>query len=195
MPLAQFAGIYNPCSDPENARNGFPCGDQYARNITAVLTAAAGPPVGGAPVVSPDGHVFPIAGYPGPVPLHHGSSRSAADLFAPEGTPVLAVYGGTVTAAGYDPTGGHYVHVDGADKLRYYYAHLAVPPPVAARQVVAAGQVLGLVGETGNAVGTGPHLHLGIGPEIQHGVGPDGGGGCCGFDVTTFLQAILDARR
>ena len=46
MPLAQFAGIYNPCSDPENAKNGFPCGDQYARNITAVLTAVAGSPVG-----------------------------------------------------------------------------------------------------------------------------------------------------
>ncbi len=172
-------------------------GDQYGRNILGVITAVAGPPAGPAPgpAVTTDGYVFPIAGYRGPVPLHHGKSRAAADLFAPEGTPVLAVHGGRVTAAGYDPIGGYYVFVDGADRLKYYYAHLAVPPAVAAGQVVAPGQVLGLVGETGNALGTGPHLHIGVGPEIQHGVGPDGGGACCGFSVTDFLQAILDARR
>ncbi len=197
MPLGQFANIYNPCSDPENARNGFPCGDVYGRNILAVVTAVAGPPTGppAGPAVAASGHVFPIAGFRGPVPLHHGRSRAAADLFAPEGTPILSVFDGRVAAAGYDTIGGYYVLVDGTDRQVYYYSHLAVPPAVIAGQTVTPGQVLGLVGNTGNASQTPPHVHFARGPSIISGVGPDGGGGSGGADVTTFLQNILDARR
>lgn len=89
---------------------------------------------------------------------HHGT-----DIFAPRGTPVLAVSDG-VARATHDPKGGRVVYLttDGGEK--YYFAHLddwAIPPLALDRQVrVDAGAIIGHVGTTGNAQGTSPHLHF-----------------------------------
>lgn len=40
--FSDFVNIYNPCSDPENARNGFPCGDVYGGNILSTIRTHAG---------------------------------------------------------------------------------------------------------------------------------------------------------
>jgi len=150
--------------------------------------AGAGP--AGAPVGAGE-YVFPVQGYRGTIAPHHGTGRTAADLFAPEGTPVLVMRGGTVTAAGDDDIGGFSVYIDADDGNDYYYAHLVGPPQVRAGQRVTAGQLLGGVGDTGNARGTGHHLHLGIGPRIVTGTGPAGGGGSDNYDATGLLQRVL----
>lgn len=90
--------------------------------------------------------------------------HEGTDLFAPRGTDVAAVTGGIVTRTTADrPTrlGGITVSVSsGGD--RQYYAHLqAIRPGLAVGDEVAAGDLLGWVGTTGNARGTPPHLHLG----------------------------------
>jgi peptidoglycan LD-endopeptidase LytH len=88
---------------------------------------------------------------------HHG-----IDIFAPRRTPVLAAAGGVVTSVGTNNLGGNVVWLwDPRRGHTHYYAHLD-SQAVSAGQAVQAGDVLGYVGNTGNARATAPHLHFGI---------------------------------
>jgi murein DD-endopeptidase MepM/ murein hydrolase activator NlpD len=58
--------------------------------------------------------------------------------------------------------GGIQVYVYGDDGITYYYAHMSKwPSGLRTGQRVNKGQVIGYVGDSGNARGT-PHLHLGM---------------------------------
>ena len=88
---------------------------------------------------------------------HHG-----ADYSATKGTPVLAVYNGTVAVANNHFSYGNYVVIDhgtlpDGHSYRTLYAHLDTLS-VAAGDTVTQGQQLGTVGSTGKS--TGNHLHL-----------------------------------
>lgn len=133
---------------------------------------------------------FPVDGVTKPVEPHWGSDRGAADIFANRGTPVRSVEPGIVQDAGYSAIGGYNVTIKHASGRTGYYAHLDGPPDVGAGQTVDAGTKIGGVGDTGNARGTGPHLHFGFGWGIQSGTGPTGGSGK-GFDVTSWLNGLL----
>jgi peptidoglycan LD-endopeptidase LytH len=88
---------------------------------------------------------------------HHG-----IDIFAPRQTPVLAAAGGVVTSVGTNNLGGNVVWLwDPRRGHSHYYAHLE-SQAVSIGQGVQAGDVLGYVGNTGNARTTAPHLHFGI---------------------------------
>ena len=84
------------------------------------------------------------------------------DIFAPRGTPVVAAADGWITAQTTNRLGGNVVWVwSMRPRIALYYAHLdrhAVSPG----DRVKAGDVLGYVGNTGNARGASPHLHFGI---------------------------------
>lgn len=84
--------------------------------------------------------------------LHRG-----LDIAVPEGTEVKAAHDGTVTAAAYDASYGNYVVIEDKDGWVTKYAHLQ-SITVAAGQTVAAKEVIGLSGNTGNS--TGAHLHM-----------------------------------
>jgi murein DD-endopeptidase MepM/ murein hydrolase activator NlpD len=88
---------------------------------------------------------------------HHG-----VDIFARRGTPVIAAAGGIVSSVGTNTLGGKVVWVarPGRREL-HYYAHLD-QQLVAPGALVNAGDVIGTVGNTGNAQHTPPHLHFGI---------------------------------
>jgi len=189
-----FAGIYIPCADVENAKNGFPCGANYAAILLGLLQDHAGPPALLAATpgagAAPTGYVFPIVGYAGPIDLHWGSYPGASDLFAPLGTPLLVMRGGRVEYADYDTLGGWAVLIAGDDGLRYWYAHLRDRPLISAGATVATGQPLGFLGASGNTDGGTPHLHLGIGPQILTGGGPTGGAGSDDYDAVGLLRAV-----
>ena len=88
---------------------------------------------------------------------HHG-----VDIFAPRGTPVRAVIDGRVrTDTGN--RGGKVIWLSPLDgrRRRLYYAHLD-DWAVASGAVVRAGEIIGYVGNTGNARTTLPHLHFGV---------------------------------
>lgn len=90
--------------------------------------------------------------------VHHG-----VDIFAKRGTAVLSSTDGVVASVREGGLGGRQVWIYGPGGERHYYAHLDDWAPGLERgQVVAAGDVLGIVGDTGNAAGTPPHLHYGI---------------------------------
>jgi hypothetical protein len=87
---------------------------------------------------------------------HHG-----VDIFARRGTPVLAAASG-IASVGTNQLGGRVVWVrDALLRRSLYYAHLD-SQLVVTGQMVRAGDTLGLVGNTGNARTTPPHLHFGI---------------------------------
>lgn len=84
------------------------------------------------------------------------------DIFAPRGTPALAAADGTVTNVTENKLGGNVVFMRPADKnYTLYYAHLQ-KQLVTGGQTVRIGDTIGLVGNTGNAISTVPHLHFGI---------------------------------
>ena len=110
---------------------------------------------------------FPVSGH-GPLnvasvfgdPRDGGRRRhEGIDIFAPRATPVVAVVDGTAVE-GTSKLGGNTVWLRGRGSA-YYYAHLD-EVAIEGRERVAAGDVLGFVGNTGNAVTAPPHLHFGI---------------------------------
>ena len=95
------------------------------------------------------------------------------DLFAPAGTPLLATERGIVTKIGSGRLGGLRLWLRGESGTDWYYAHLSgFAPKLSEGQVVEAGDVLGYVGTTGNAVGTPPHLHMQVHPNGGDPVNP-----------------------
>jgi len=87
------------------------------------------------------------------------SYHQGIDLAAPEGTPIMAVRSGTVTAARYGSSGGYQVVINHGDGYSSAYLHMT-HYIVGAGQKVTQGQVIGYVGSTG--ISTGNHLHLEI---------------------------------
>lgn len=84
------------------------------------------------------------------------------DIFASKGTPLLALTDGEITRLTNTGIGGNTVWLyDRERDLRYYYAHLD-EQLVRQGQRVQRGDVVGTVGNTGNARTTPPHLHFGI---------------------------------
>jgi len=89
--------------------------------------------------------------------LHEG-----VDIFARRGTPVLAPTDGYISRVGKSQLGGKVVWMrDRKRGYSYYFAHLD-SQMVKAGMRVYQGHVLGLVGTTGNAKYTPPHLHFGV---------------------------------
>nr|WP_294816092.1 M23 family metallopeptidase [uncultured Sphingomonas sp.] len=90
-------------------------------------------------------------------------AHQATDIMAPGGTPVIAAAPGNVEKLFYSEGGGGItLYIRSPDRQwSYYYAHLArYAPGVAEGMPVRAGDLLGFVGDTGNA-GTGNfHLHF-----------------------------------
>ncbi len=120
--------------------------------------------------------VFPIVGdYGDPLINSWGYPRAPGtpdyhwhegiDIFAPSGTPLVAAEAGEVTDIGYGTLGGLKIWIMGHSGTRWYYAHLdSFNPDLEVGDFVSAGDLIGYIGATGNAVGTPPHLHLQMHP-------------------------------
>lgn len=98
--------------------------------------------------------------------------HQGVDIFAPRGTPVIATTRGIVSRLGDNSLGGTVVWVLGPGGDRHYYAHLDSVADVRTGQRIAAGDVLGTVGNSGNARGAPPHLHYGVYRRIGGAINP-----------------------
>jgi len=147
------------------------------RNTTALLTALRqlidlGLSPEEAAVIGM-GH-FPVAGQaaynddflmPRFTPSFH--THQGNDIFASEGTPVRAPEDGTARFS-EDPVSGKSVYVTTANGTFYFGCHLASYADLGGSSHVTQGQIVGTVGNTGDATGGSPHLHF----EIHPGGGP-----------------------
>ena len=208
---------YNAGAGAVDKYGGVPPFEETQRYVRTILGAdtpqqritqgleRAGTAIEGANRVDPTGHTFPLIGYKvgssgnnDPHATYHGAGGS--DLMAARGTPVVSMGGGTVSEVmTEDPTrpgstvGGNALVIRGDDGLDYYYAHLDGAPLIKSGDRVQPGQLLGAVGNTGNAWKGGQgetHLHIGIGRGISTGVGAEGGLGQ-NFDAKGFLAGLL----
>jgi hypothetical protein len=138
------------------------------------------PPPNVRPDITGKGYVFPVFGqasfsddfgYPrAHTGWHHGN-----DIFAPLGAPILAVADGTLFSVGWNGVGGWRLWLRDGQGNEYYYAHLSAYSPLAVNGGrVRAGDVIGFVGDSGDARGTPPHLHFEIHPAALLGLGYDG---------------------
>ncbi|RYY63944.1 MAG: M23 family metallopeptidase, partial [Chitinophagaceae bacterium] len=84
------------------------------------------------------------------------------DIFAKKGSPVVAVTNGSIRRIGDGGIGGKVIWFNpDNENFSVYYAHLDTQYVVSGQQVTK-GQVLGTVGNTGNAKFTPAHLHFGV---------------------------------
>ncbi|MFN2383399.1 MAG: M23 family metallopeptidase [Gemmatimonadota bacterium] len=95
-------------------------------------------------------------------PRSDGRSHQGIDIFAARRTPVRSTTAGIVARRGHGGLGGRTVTIVGPGGQRHYYAHLQQYGGQARGEWVAAGEVIGFVGTSGNAPPDAPHLHYGI---------------------------------
>lgn len=148
-------------------------------------------PLKATPPLGPIHYVFPVDGgaYYGDT---YGATRSdisdgwhhGDDLWAPLGTPLVAVANGTLTLVGWNRVGGWRLWLTDAYGNSFYYAHLAgYSRWILRHRHVEAGEVVGFLGRTGDAFTTVPHLHFEIHPYQLLRLGYDGA-----VDPTRYLH-------
>jgi peptidase M23-like protein len=132
------------------------------------------------PKLTAGGYVFPVYG-PASYTNTFGAPRAntiwhhGEDIFAPLGAPVLAVANGIVYSVGWNDIGGLRLWLQDLAGNEFYYAHLSAFSPLAVNGAqVRAGDVLGFMGNTGDAEATPPHLHFEIHPAVLMYQGYDG---------------------
>jgi murein DD-endopeptidase MepM/ murein hydrolase activator NlpD len=137
--------------------------DQLAAAAVADPTTAAL----GAPG-SVGGFVFPVGGGPTVVSVgHNHHDYPAADIAAPEGSPLYALADSFVMDTYADGRCGIGLTIQLETGPEYTYCHLSyLEPAVHPGAALAAGQPVGLVGSTGHS--TGPHLHLQLNPAVSY---------------------------
>jgi murein DD-endopeptidase MepM/ murein hydrolase activator NlpD len=172
----------NPGVDADAAADAGTTGDLSTQGATSGVSAAAGSVAGGRTggggggtnprgtgVGYIDAIICPVFGPSAygdswGAPRSDGRRHQGVDMLAPVGTPLQAVVSGFVEHYS-NALGGITLSLIGDNGNRYYYAHLSGYEGVPGR--VEQAQVIGYVGESGNAVGV-PHLHFEIRPN--HGV-------------------------
>lgn len=98
-----------------------------------------------------------------------GRRHEGVDMIAPTGLPIFAVTSGQATFK-QNRLGGNAVSLVGDNGNRYYYAHLDRYEGGSRR--VAAGELIGYNGDTGNARFSTPHLHFQVHPGGGRAVNP-----------------------
>jgi murein DD-endopeptidase MepM/ murein hydrolase activator NlpD len=117
-------------------------------------------------------------------PRSGGRRHQGNDLMAPKLTEVYAAADGVVTKLSTSARAGRYLIIEHAAGWETYYIHLnndtpgtddgnaswllTVGPGIEEGTRVEAGQLIGWVGDSGNAEGSGPHLHF----ELHHNGAP-----------------------
>lgn len=135
------------------------------------------------------GYVFPVYGpvsfgdsfgaYRADVSYHHGD-----DIFGRLGQPLVACVTGTVFSVGWNKVGGNRLWILDDQGNQFYYAHLSAFSTAATDGArVRKGEVIGFMGDTGDAEGTPYHLHFEIHPVQFLYLGYDGA-----VDPTSYLD-------
>jgi murein DD-endopeptidase MepM/ murein hydrolase activator NlpD len=132
------------------------------------------------PVYGPTSYIDTFGAQRADVTYHHGD-----DIFGSLGQPLVACTDGIVFSVGFNKIGGNRLWIVDKAGNQFYYAHLSAFAINAVNGAhVKAGQVIGFMGNTGDAEGTPYHLHFEIHPVSFLYLGYDGAA-----DPTPYLDA------
>lgn len=144
--------------------------DARIKRLQAEQSASRSGAAGGASAESTSGFICPVLGGASFIdswgyPRSGGRKHKGVDMFAPRGTPVVAVVDGRIKFSS-NSLGGRSTHLYADNGTVYYYTHLdGHPNNITSGQRVTRGTIVGYVGNTGNARYTSPHNHFEIRPN------------------------------
>jgi len=95
-------------------------------------------------------------------PRGTGRRHEGLDIVAPKGAPVVSPTPAVVLSASSGANSGYYVTTANPGGETFVYMHLDQQAQLTAGKVLQAGDLIGYVGNTGNAAGGGAHLHFEI---------------------------------
>jgi len=102
-----------------------------------------------------------------------GRVHEGIDILAPRGSLIVSPTEAIVTSIGVGGNGGNYVFTANPGGERYYYAHLdSFADGLKEGQGLEPGDLIGYVGNTGNASGGPTHLHFGIYQDDHNALNP-----------------------
>jgi peptidoglycan LD-endopeptidase LytH len=94
-------------------------------------------------------------------PWGESGVHKGIDIFCEKGTYILSPVSGFVIKKGYGTIAGNYIYIIGPKWRTYYFAHMDTTF-VSVCKYISKGNVIGKVGNTGNAAGKPMHLHYTI---------------------------------
>jgi murein DD-endopeptidase MepM/ murein hydrolase activator NlpD len=154
--------------------------DQGGAVVATSSQNGAPPPIAAEP--DPAGfsflrHQFPVRGPHGygeyAARFGGGRGHQGQDVMAACGTPLVAARGGTVKYKAYHSRAGYYLIIDGErTSVDYSYMHLRAPALVEKGDRVRTGQLIGYVGDTGDASACHLHFEMWTGPGWYSGGKP-----------------------
>jgi len=152
-------------------------GSDSASTTTTVGGDSTGTTTPAPPPPTSSGGACPVAG---PVsfsdswgaPRSGGRAHSGVDMIAARGTPIVAIYSGTIRKMSTSALGGVTLWLRAENGDEFYYAHLDGYGDISTGQSVAEGSVLGYNGSSGNAPDYLPHLHFAWHPGGGSAVNP-----------------------
>lgn len=128
-----------------------------------------------------------------------GRGHKGTDIMSPRGTEILAAADGVVADLGSGRLSGYFIRLDHGDGWATTYMHLnndtldtdddlgglwtAIHPTIAVGTEVKAGDVIGYVGDSGNAENTQPHTHFEVKKDGEK------------INPYPFLKDVLDRER
>lgn len=139
---------------------------QEENSLRAILgypEVAGESPITGVPTLvnrpaSSRGMIWPLEGtFTSAFGMRWGAFHAGIDVSAPTGTPLYAALAGTVIFSGAQGGYGNIVIIDHGDGFTTSYAHMS-RLGVGGGQPIGRGELIGLVGSTGNS--SGPHVHF-----------------------------------
>ena len=150
--------------------------------VVATSAQNEGEPPAATPEPDPAGfnflrHQFPVRGPHGygefQARFGGGRNHQGQDVFAACGTPLVAARGGTVKFKAYHSRAGYYLIIDGErTSIDYGYMHLRSAALVEKGDRVRTGQLIGYVGDTGDASACHLHFEMWTGPGWYSGGSP-----------------------
>ena len=93
-------------------------------------------------------------------PRPGGRKHQGLDIMAPMGSPIVSPTDAVVLKAGFGESAGYYVYTANPGGEIFAYMHLQENSPLQAGDELEEGDLIGYVGNTGNAKGSSPHLHF-----------------------------------
>lgn len=169
----------NGAGDPERLADAIFTYNQSESYVAKVLARARRYRIHGLPEYLSSSLACPVAGDVSFTDTYGaarsgGRSHEGVDMFAETGTPLVAATDGVTFLVENvdDDIGGISLWIRGANGDTYYYAHNSTNLVRSSGVDVLKGEVVALVGRTGNAAGTSPHLHFEIHPGGRGPINP-----------------------